>query len=161
MNYIIFFTKIPWACIANVFRKLYVKNKSNQMNTNWDISKQKNFNQKGTDGRSDGRTENSTTMSPLTIVGRQKLEISRYISILRSWYCAWQQKQHNPLLVLTSTFILIVDLHVYLLQSTYNPYCAVVSLINWEILKVEIYVFFIWPVIWLCSSCDLEIYKFF
>ena len=40
--------------------KLYVKYKSNPMNTNWDISKQNNFNQKG------------TAMSPLTIVGRQK-----------------------------------------------------------------------------------------
>ena len=52
-------------CIANVFRTLYVKYKSNQMNTNGDISQQKNFNQKG-------RPEKSTAMPPLTVVGRQK-----------------------------------------------------------------------------------------
>ena len=38
------------------------------MNTNRDISKQKNFNQKGTDGR----PEKSTAMFPLTIVGGQQ-----------------------------------------------------------------------------------------
>ena len=38
------------------------------MNTNGDITKQKHFNQKGTDGR----LVKSTAMSPLTIVGRQK-----------------------------------------------------------------------------------------
>ena len=58
--------------------KLYVKYKSNPMNTNCDISKQKHFNQKGgqTDarspGRPDARTRKSTAMSPITIVGLQK-----------------------------------------------------------------------------------------
>ena len=40
------------------------------MNTNWDISKQKNFNQKGTDGRPDGRTS-----------GRPAGKVNRYVSL--------------------------------------------------------------------------------
>ena len=40
-----------WKCISKVFRKLYVKYKSNPMNSYVDISKQQNFNHKGTHGK--------------------------------------------------------------------------------------------------------------
>ena len=47
MFFYVFLQKIPWECIANVLRKLYVKYKSNPMNNNWDISKQKALMKKG------------------------------------------------------------------------------------------------------------------
>ena len=41
-----FVHKTHWECIVKVFRKLYMKYKINPMNSYWDITIQKNFNQK-------------------------------------------------------------------------------------------------------------------
>ena len=71
MGYCSKYFNLPWECIAKVFRKLYVKYKSNPMKTNGDISKQKNFNQKGTDG-TDGKVNRYVS---LHLRGSEKKEI--------------------------------------------------------------------------------------
>ena len=56
------------------------------MNTNWDISKQKNFNKKGTDGRPDGRKSQPLCLPSLTWV--EKNEICVYLNkIFRNFHC--------------------------------------------------------------------------
>ena len=54
------------------------------MNTNWDISKQKNFNQKGTDGRPDGRKSQSLCLSSLTWVDKRG-KIANLANLPKFW----------------------------------------------------------------------------